>query len=131
MSKATLGSQLILKTTDEVGVLAKVSKALANTGINIRAISALAKENMGLFKLVVDDTTKAIEAIKILGIEVHEKPAVLLELKNKVGNLADISDKLAEADINITKIYASAGEAETSLIVLTTSDNTKAVAVLG
>lgn len=130
MSKATLGSQLILKTTDEVGVLAKVSKALANTSINIRAISALAKENMGLFKLVVDDTAKAIEAIKILGIEVREKPAVLLELENKVGTLADISDKLAEAEINITKIYASAGEAETSLIVLTTSDNAKAVEVL-
>ena len=131
MAKVSAGKQLVFETADEVGMLAKVSKALADAGVNILAAKAYTKEGAGHFMVVTSDNAKTAESLKGQGIESSEKDVILLELENKVGALAEASNKLAAAGVNITHIAATAGEAPTSLVVLTTADNAKAMEVLG
>ena len=130
MSKVKLARELLFTAADEVGTLAKISKATAAAGVNIQAIKAYTKEGQGHFMLVADDAAKAAATLKDGGIEVEEREVVLLELEHKIGARAETSEKLAAAGINITHIYASAGEAASSCIVFTCNDNAKAVEVL-
>ncbi len=131
MAKVSSGKELVFQTADEVGMLAKVSKALAAAGVNILAVAAYTQEGKGHFMVVTSDNAKTAESLKSQGTDSAEKDVILLELENKVGALSEISGKLAAAGVNISYLYASAGESPASLIVLGTSDNAKAMEALG
>ena len=131
MIEVNVGTDLVFETPNNVGVLAKISKAMTGAEVNIQAICAHTQGNKGRFMLTTDDNSKALEALKKIGIEAKEREVVLMELENEVGSLSEVSKMLADADINLDSIYASAGESYSSLIVFSCDDNAKAVATLG
>jgi hypothetical protein len=63
--KVTASDTIVLKIEDHPGELAKVALTLAESGINIRSVLFLRKEeNKGLFAVKVSKPEKAVEILK-------------------------------------------------------------------
>jgi hypothetical protein len=133
MAKASLVKELIVKTPNQVGMMAKVAEAISKSGSNITAISAFGLDDSAIFRIVTSDNAKAVKAIKDKGLEVSEKDAVKLELENKIGAAAAMANKLKDAKIDIKYIYGTAcgcGPGCQCSLIFNCSDNKKAAAVL-
>jgi hypothetical protein len=127
-------TQLTCRLESRVGLLAVISGRLAEAGVNVSAIIAYEEDDVGEFTLVCDDTTRAAEVLSGLGAEVDEESAVSVEMDNTPGALAEVSEKIAEAGVNIDYVYATACgdtcECTHATVVFHTDDNTRAFQAL-
>lgn len=130
MKKAELGKELVITVSNKIGVLADISKIIADHGINIVAVAGYAGENnTARIMLSTDDNLRAGDALRKKGYNsISEKEVVLLDLDNKAGALKFITDKLAANGIDIKYTYGTAclGSCP-ARIILSTDNNEKAL----
>lgn len=127
---AHLGKEIWIKTEDKPGTLVKVSASIKEAGANIEALTAWREKGTAIFFIVTDNNQGAIENLTKVGLSCEEKDVILFDLANQVGSLAETSQKLAGAGVDINYIYVTASGSQCSC-VLSTKDNTKALSVLG
>ena len=128
MAKTT---QLTLTLQSKPGVLAKISRTLADAGVNITAICAAETAGRGKIRMLVRDPARAKEALKAAKYRPGEEPVLTLTLEDRPGALARVAEKLAQGKINIKCAYATTAGGGTSTVVLTVSNADKAQALLG
>ncbi|MGD2174711.1 MAG: ACT domain-containing protein [Candidatus Brocadiaceae bacterium] len=104
--------QLSVNLPNERGQLARLSRCMADAGVNIMAISVHDCAEAGTVRLVVDDAAGAAAALGEAGMAFIETDVVVAECPDRVGVLADVAGKLAEKDVNIQFVYGSTGESE-------------------
>ncbi len=80
--------------------------------------------------LTTDSNAKTKKALAKLGIETKEDDIVAVEIPHKAGELQKVAKKIADAGINISYIYGTAGPGKSVISVLKTSDNTNAIRVI-
>jgi hypothetical protein len=125
-------SQLVLSLQSKPGVLAQVASTLARAGVNITGICAgEAAGGRGKLRLLVDNPTRAIDALKGAKLRVSEEEALSLALDNRPGALAEVAEKLARARVNVKCAYATTAGSGPAQVVLTVSNLAKAQAALG
>jgi hypothetical protein len=130
---ATLVKEIIVTAENKKGVLADISKMMAEHGISIEAMAGyVTPDNDANLMLVTDDETRAMDALKASGYKsIHESEVVYIEVENKPGALKIVSDCLAVANVDIRYNYGSTSSgAQYTRMVLGTSDNEKAVVAL-
>ena len=127
---ATLGKELFVTTDNKVGTLLKVAAPIKEAGVSIRACCAWGDGTKANFLLVTDNNDKANQALKKAGLSPQESEAVLTELPNRIGSLAEAAQKLANAGVDIDHCYVSASGGQ-ALAVFATKDNAKALKALG
>jgi hypothetical protein len=128
---AELGKELVLTVQNKIGMMASVSKILADHGINVEGVAGYAMGGEAKMMLVPDDVQRAGDALKKAGFKAIEtKEVVVAELENKPGALKSVSAKLFDAKIDIKYIYGTtcSGGCAAKLII-STSDNEKALVV--
>lgn len=131
MLKAKHGKEIVVKVTNRIGVLADLSRIVAEKGINILAASAWAQGDTGLIRLVTDDNLRAGDALRKNSYQPQEVDVVLTEVPHKPGMMRHIAETLAKKDIDLHHLYASAIADETKcLIVFSSADNDRAVVLL-
>jgi len=130
MAKATKVNQLIVETPDEVGMMAKVCSAISDAGVNIKAISAYVKEGKGYFMLLTEDSSKAEQALKSVGFTASQEEVIAIELENEVGAAKKMTQKMADAGVNLKYCYGSTGNGTMALLVFNSNDNEKALKAL-
>ncbi|MFH1754055.1 MAG: ACT domain-containing protein [Candidatus Omnitrophota bacterium] len=127
------GKEIAVRVLNEVGVLAKITSFLVNHGINVKAISGVATPIGEAAELVfvTDNNFAAVDALSNHGHQVSEHDILLVELENTPGALKNISEILAQSEVNINYLYATtcSGGCPT-LIILSTSDNAHALDLL-
>lgn len=128
MAKTT---QLIVSLESKPGVLAKLSRTLADAGVNITGVCAGETAGRGKIRLLVSDAGAASAALKAAKYRVSEEPALTLTLENRAGALAQVAEKLAQAKINIKCAYATTAGGGNATVVLSVSNADKAQSVLG
>ncbi len=125
-------AQLTLTLQSKPGVLAEVCSTLAKAGVNITALCAPEVPGKGKVRIVVGDLPRARQALKAAKLRFGEEEAVLVTLEDRPGALADAAERLARAKVNIKCAYATtAGTGGPATVVLTVSNATKAVSILG
>lgn len=126
---ANIGKELIVTTENKVGVMAAVSKILADHGINVEGVAGYSMDKVAKLMFVVDDTLRAKEAIVKAGYkDIKESEVVLVDLENKPGALKTITAKLAADKIDIRYMYGSACPTGCpARLILATNQNEKAV----
>ena len=127
---ANLGKELVITTENKVGILANISKILADHGINIEGVAGYAAaNNEAKIMLVAEDTLRAKEALQKAGYKnIKENEVVVVELENKPGALKSITAKMADAKIDIRYTYGTACPSGCpARIILATNSNEKAV----
>jgi hypothetical protein len=130
MAKVQLRNEILFKAPTHVGLLAEVAEALHGAGVNINAIGAYDKGEMGEFLLLTSNNRLTGEALAPLGGEMGLVPVVVAEVDNRPGELAVIARRLADAGINVAQIHATSTDAPTMTIVMLTDDETKVISLL-
>jgi hypothetical protein len=129
IKKAQLGKEIVVTMINKIGVLAEMSKIMADHGINIIAAAGYAVGNEAKIMLVTEDNMRASDALKKSGYNsIKENEIIIIELENKIGALKLLTAKLATEGIDIRQVYGSVctGGCPARLI-LSTSNNEKAL----
>ena len=119
--------QLSVFLANKPGVLAKLCDSLAEQDINIMAISVSDTVDHAVVRLILSDPRKAMDVLEAHNMLTVETDVLLVPIRNKPGQLASMSRKLAKAKVNIEYAYGSAaGGGSDSFLVLRVSDIAKA-----
>ena len=127
MVSAKLSKQLIITVNNKVGTLAEITGVISSSGINLIAVCAYAVDNTGFIMFVSEDNKQAKELLEAKGYNIREEEVILVSLPNKAGVLQSITQKIAEAGIDLTLIYGSVDEKGKSPRLVLISENNKAV----
>ena len=130
IAKARKVREISFTMQNKVGLLWRVTAAIAGAKVNITAICAYAMENSAYFMLTTDSNAKAKKALASLGVGMEEKDVVEVEMLNKAGELQKVAKKIADAGIDIEYMYAAAGAGKTAICVFKTADDKKAIKVI-
>ncbi|MDD2671842.1 MAG: ACT domain-containing protein [Syntrophales bacterium] len=85
MAKAFKAKQINFMMPNRVGLLAEISAALAEAGVNIEALCAYEWEEKGAFMVIADNTAKAKRIISGMGAEdLETEDVIALEVPNRV-----------------------------------------------
>lgn len=131
MAKAAKIKLLSFSMDDKPGLLAEITGALVSSKVNILSVCAYTVEGTAYVDVAADSNPAAKKALTKLGIKPEEDEAISVEMANKKGELDRIAKALAGAGINIDYVYGTTSTGRTSTCLFGTSDNRKALRVLG
>lgn len=125
-------TQLSIFLENKPGVLARITSALADAGVNLRALSVSDTVDHAVVRFLPSDPVKARDVLERGGALVVETEVLCVRLPDRPGGLAGLAKSLAETDVNIEYAYGSADSGgPEGLLVLRVSDMQKAKAALG
>jgi hypothetical protein len=89
------------------GRLGVVTRALADAGINIRAISIADTKEYGIARFIVDKNEEAVKALTAAGFTTRLTDVVAVEVADSPGALAKVMELFQKSNVNIEYLYAS------------------------
>jgi hypothetical protein len=119
-------TQLVLTLQSKRGVLAGISRALADARVNILSLSAAEAAGRGKIRMMVSNPAAAKRTLRKARIRFVEEAAFAKRLRNKPGALARVVEKLARARVNIKSAYATTAGRGGATVVITVSNSAKA-----
>jgi len=122
--------QLEIFLENKSGRLADISRTLAENAINIRALSLTDTADFGVLRLVVNDTTKAQQALTENGFAVGLTEVLAVEVPDKPGALDGILQMAAKGGLTVKYMYAfSKKSGESGMLLFRFDDQDAAVEV--
>ncbi|MCC7349369.1 MAG: ACT domain-containing protein [Phycisphaerales bacterium] len=91
------------------GVLAQITKALAEEKVNLVAMTLVDSQEHGVLRVVSDDADRTRQVLTKLNLPMNETEVLCLELSNQPGALADVATLLGQNHININYAYCTSG----------------------
>jgi hypothetical protein len=111
------------------GQTARITKILADAGVNIRWVTIANSGSFGVMKFLVDKTAAAMEALQRSNMMVSLVEVLAVEVPDEPGALQKIADLLGRDQINLT--YCSGYVANNrAILVIETHEIEKARAIL-
>jgi hypothetical protein len=117
--------------THRPGELARVARALSRYGLNLKSVAGLVVDGHVRIRLLPDEIEPARKALEASGIRFEESEVVTVLLENKAGQLAEVAEKLADANVNLEAIYVTGLEENMVELAIVADDPKKAKRVLG
>lgn len=132
MISATQCKEISVRVLSDIGILAQLTKIVADKGVNIRAAAAWVEDgNKGVVHLVTDDNLRAVEALRAHSYAPIEIDSIEVLVHHSPGMLSSICQKIGNSGISIKYLYASAPVSQdTCIAVLSTDNNEHALVVL-
>ncbi len=131
MLKARIAKEVVVKVANQIGVLAQLTRLVADKGINILAASGWVEGSDAVVHLVTEDNLRVVDVLRAKNYKPREMDVVLTEVPHKAGMLRHITEKLAKDEVDIHHLYASAAPDEKAcLIVFSSANNDRAVVLL-
>ncbi len=101
-------------TTDQLSIflenkpeqLVKVTRSLAEAGIDIRAMSIADTQDFGILRMIVSDCPKAQAVLREQGCMSSITKVMCAAIPDQPGGLGVITEVLSDAKINIDYLYA-------------------------
>lgn len=116
------------------GAGAAVFGALAAAKINLKAVCGWTSDKDGnaVLQFLVDpgQEAEARAALTQAKFKVKTTDVIAVDVRNKVGAMAEVTGKLAAANVDIDYAYAAAATKKSALLVLRVSSPAKAVKAL-
>ncbi len=113
------------------GKLEGVIKALSDENISIRALSIADTTDFGILRLIVDDTSAAIEVLEKRGITASKTRVIGVKMSDEPGALYHVLSVLKSAGISVEYAYAFITHSKNeACVVLRVEDNERATEVL-
>jgi hypothetical protein len=124
--------QLVVFMENRPGALSELAHVLADAGVNITGMLLEGSVDFGACRIHTNNPRQAMKALEDAGYQVEAGKALVLRMEDKPGKLAEISDKLHDAKINVTSVFGTTnpknGEAE---FVFMVDDPERAEEILG
>ncbi len=119
--------QLSVFIENSHGSLAEVAETISDAGVDIRALSLAETPDYGILRLIVDDTYKALDAIKATGRTVTVNHMLGVRIDDSPGGLTGALRLLTDGGFDVEYMYAFLSEqghrADVVLRVSGTSDD--------
>ena len=119
-------SRIIIMANNEVGVIADISKVLADKGINIETIDAEGLGEKGVITLTTDNDDSALQALTTAGFKTITDEALVLRLPDEPGALAKVAERFKNAGVNIQSLHILDRRAGYTTVVLSVADRAQA-----
>ncbi|HHU86230.1 MAG TPA: ACT domain-containing protein [Peptococcaceae bacterium] len=110
--------QISIFLENKSGRLAKVTKVLGESGINIRALSIADTTDFGILRLIVNNPEKAYRVLKNAGFTLSTTDVIAVEVVDVPGGLSEPLLILDRAGINIEYLYAFVQKASSAALVV-------------
>ena len=123
-------NRIIVMARNEVGVIADISRVLANEGINIETISAEGLDEKGIITLTTDAYDDALRALTDAGFKTVSDDSLLLRLPDEPGALAKVAERFKSAGVNIQSLHIVERQASHTIVALSADDRAKAEALV-
>lgn len=124
-----IAKHVSVSADNKPGMLAKVTAPLKEAGVSVTGCCAWGEGAKANFLLLTEDNAKAMDALKKAGFTPTEQEAVTTTLAHRVGSLAEASQKLGQAGVDIEFCYVTASGGN-ALAVFATKDNKKAAGLI-
>ena len=123
--------QLSILVENERGSLLEIMNALADAGVDLRALSVADTAEYGILRLIADDTEKAQDVLLEIGCPVRVKELVAFAVPDSPGGLAGALKLLAENNINLEYLYSLlTRDTDHAYVVMRVNDNARTEALL-
>jgi hypothetical protein len=100
-------TEFAIQVGNRPGELARVATALSRFGVNIKSVSAQANGAAATLRILPDDAEPARAALTKENIAFEETEVVTVLLENRAGELARVSQRLADARVNLRALYVT------------------------
>lgn len=122
--------QISVFIENKEGRIKKAIDTLANTGVNIRALSVGDTTKYGILRLIVSDNETATKSLENDGFIVKESEVVVVAVPDKPNGLNSTLSILDDADINLEYIYAFvSSQPNEAIVAMKVEDTEKAIKV--
>ena len=123
--------QLSIFVENKRGRLAEITKAVAEAGVDIRALSIADTTDFGILRLIVNKPDEAAAALKEKGITVSVTNVIAVGFNDKPGAISVPMQILSENEIDVEYMYAFiTRRSEKAYVILRVADNDAAAKVL-
>ncbi len=126
-----MGQPFVIQLENRPGELAHVTRALAMRGVNIQTIAGSGAGSKMCAMLTTDDDVMTREVLHGMGIPFVEGDALHVEVPDEPGGIAELTEKLSTAGVNITGVLVIGRRATSIQMALTVDDEARAREVLG
>ena len=131
MLKTKPAKEVVVRVPNAIGTLDAIAKTIADKGVNILAVSAWVEGAQATIRLVTDDNVRVMDALRAHKYDAREGEVLVTEPSHKPGMLHHITEKLAQAEIDIHHLYATASTTQGQcLLVFATANNDRAMVLL-
>jgi hypothetical protein len=100
-------NQISVFLENKAGRLADATAAVAEAGVNVRAISIADTADFGILRVIVDRPDAAVAALSAAGFTTRSADVLSLEIADRPGALAAVLKAFKESGVNIEYLYAS------------------------
>ena len=126
-----MASQNTVFVENKPGRLSKIARVLANSNINIRAITIADRGEYGLINILTNDPDKTHEVLTREGFSVFRRHVIGVIMKDRPGALADVTEYLHENDVNVSNAYGFIlREGDMAVLILEVDDYERALKVV-
>ncbi len=126
-----MSSQFVIQMHNRPGALADLASALAANGVDIANIAGGGLGDVGYAIVTTRDDAKAREVLRDSGHHFAEGHPLIVEIEDRPGQLATVTERLAAAGINIDGVVLVGRSTTTVEVALTVDDPDHARRVLG
>ena len=98
-------TEFVVRVSNQPGRLAALAERVAGAGINIESLAAFSHDDVAVVRMIVDDPRAAARVLSEAGVPFEEHTILSTVLPNKPGELAAMSHRLAESQVNIDAMY--------------------------
>ena len=123
--------RIIVMAKSEVGVIADITAALANAGVNILTINTENTGETGLIILTTEDNDAALSALTMAGFRAVIDDVLVFRLRDEPGALAKVAEKFKNAGVNIQSLHILDRHGDHVTFALSADDRDLAESLLG
>lgn len=114
--------QLSVFVENKAGKLKEITDIIAQSGVDIRAMSIADTKEFGILRLIVNDIDTAKKALDDDGLVLSVTDVLGISLEDRPGGLAAIMGTLSEIGVNIEYMYAFITKTESAYLVARVAD---------
>jgi hypothetical protein len=86
---------------NQLGQMARITKVLADAGVNIRWVTIATNEKISVIKFLVNKTDLAYQSLHAKGYTVSYIEVLAIAVEDKPGGLHAVADCLAKNNVNV------------------------------
>ena len=123
--------QLSVFVENKPGRLAEITEALAEAGVDIRAISVADTRDFGILRVIVDKPKQAVETLKSHGMTVSLTNVIAVGFDDRPGCFASAVRLLADKGFDMEYMYAFISRDKgRAFVIFRVDDDEKAIDVM-
>ena len=114
--------QIVIVADNRPGIVADVTMALGEKGVNIGTIDGEAFQGVGIVRMTVSNSDLALKVLRDAGFHAFSEEVILIRLEDKPGALARVARRFKDAQIDIVSLRIVSRDGQTGVVAISCDD---------